>query len=411
MPNDILDSSDNHLLRNQTIHLSQRVQKLKRIRRYLRRINKLAIKTIEAILFHTFPSPDGDLIDCVPSHLQPAFDHPLLKGLKPLTELLTITLLIFSQKPTHHGSRKSIQLWTDSGELCPDGTVPIRRTTMKDVLRAGSLHKFGRKSFSKQNTKISSNDQLIMPFSYSLLKIITFLEQCQTNEKPVGDVTGDCYSGARLYIHVWKANETDQYDFRLSQVWMASGNSTSNDLNTVEAGLQVNPKLFGDNSPRFFTYWTADSYGTTGCYNLLCSGFVQTTNRISLGAAISPRFSQNGRELDIGIPMIIAKDAKHGHWWLEIGPGLVVGYWPSLLFSSLHSHANMVQFGGIMVKARSMGLNAPAQITTGDISVGGVGKATNTQDLEAAEALDKLVPLCSVGIFARQHFEVSNMVE
>ena len=55
MPNDILDSSDNHLLRNQTIHLSQRVQKLKRIRRYLRRINKLAIKTIEAILFHTFP--------------------------------------------------------------------------------------------------------------------------------------------------------------------------------------------------------------------------------------------------------------------------------------------------------------------------------------------------------------------
>ena len=54
MPNDILDSSDNHLLRNQTIHLSQRVQKLKRIRSYLRRINKLAIKTIEAILLHTF---------------------------------------------------------------------------------------------------------------------------------------------------------------------------------------------------------------------------------------------------------------------------------------------------------------------------------------------------------------------
>ncbi|XP_071902561.1 protein neprosin-like [Coffea arabica] len=376
MPNDILDSSDNHLLRNQTIHLSQRVQKSKRIRRYLRRINKLAIKTIEwfsgllisICLTSLTQSPDGDLIDCVPSHLQPAFDHPLLKGLKPL-------------RPTNHGWRKSIQLWTDSGESCPDGTVPIRRTTMKDVLRAGSLHKFGRKSFSKQNTKISSNDQL----------------------RPVGDVTGDCYSGARLYIHVWKANETDQYDFRLSQVWMASGNSTSNDLNTVEAGWQVNPKLFGDNSPRFFTYWTADSYGTTGCYNLLCSGFVQTNNRISLGAAISPRFSQNGRELDIGIPMIIAKDAKHGHWWLEIGPGIVVGYWPSLLFSRLHSHANMVQFGGIMVKARSMGLNAPAQITAGDISVGGVGKATNTQDLEAAEALDKLVPLCSVGIFARQH--------
>jgi hypothetical protein len=29
-------------------------------------------------------SPDGDLIDCVLSHLQPAFDHPLLKGQKLL---------------------------------------------------------------------------------------------------------------------------------------------------------------------------------------------------------------------------------------------------------------------------------------------------------------------------------------
>ncbi|XP_027122048.1 protein neprosin-like [Coffea arabica] len=348
--------------------LSKPNDKLKRIRSYLRRINKLAIKTIE--------SPDGDLIDCVPSHLQPAFDHPLLKGQKSL-------------KPTHHGSRKSIQLWTDSGESCPDATVPIRRTTMKDVLRAGSLHKFGRKTFSKQSAKISSDDQL----------------------KTVATVTEDCFYGTRVKIHVWKGNETDQYDFRLSQVWIASGNTTSNDLNTVEAGWQVNRKLFGDNSPRLFTYWTADSYGTTGCYSLLCSGFVQTNNRISLGAAIPPRFTQNGRELDIDIPMMIAKDAEHGHWWLEIGPGFVVGYWPSFLFSRLHSHANMVQFGGIMVKARSMGLNAPAQITTGDISDGGIGKASNSQDLKVTEGVDKLVPLCSVEIFARQLFNASHMVK
>ena len=29
-------------------------------------------------------SPDGDVIDCVLSHLQPAFDHPQLRGKKPL---------------------------------------------------------------------------------------------------------------------------------------------------------------------------------------------------------------------------------------------------------------------------------------------------------------------------------------
>lgn len=28
-------------------------------------------------------SPDGDVIDCVPAHLQPAFEHPKLRGQKP----------------------------------------------------------------------------------------------------------------------------------------------------------------------------------------------------------------------------------------------------------------------------------------------------------------------------------------
>jgi hypothetical protein len=28
-------------------------------------------------------SPDGDVIHCVPAHLQPAFDHPRLRGQKP----------------------------------------------------------------------------------------------------------------------------------------------------------------------------------------------------------------------------------------------------------------------------------------------------------------------------------------
>ncbi|KAJ6386931.1 hypothetical protein OIU78_016793, partial [Salix suchowensis] len=64
---------------------------------------------------------------------------------------------------------------------------------------------------------------------------------------------------------------------------------------------QVSPDFYGDNYPRFFTYWTTDAYQTTGCYNLLCSGFVQTNNKIAIGAAISPRSSYNGRQFDIGL--------------------------------------------------------------------------------------------------------------
>jgi len=45
----------------------------------------------------------------------------------------------------------------------------------------------------------------------------------------------------------------------------------------------------------------SDAYQTTGCYNLLCSGFVQTNNRIAIGAAISPTSSYDGGQYDITI--------------------------------------------------------------------------------------------------------------
>lgn len=39
----------------------------------------------------------------------------------------------------------SFQLWSLSGESCPEGTIPIRRTTEQDMLRATSVRRFGRK--------------------------------------------------------------------------------------------------------------------------------------------------------------------------------------------------------------------------------------------------------------------------
>lgn len=37
------------------------------------------------------------------------------------------------------------QMWHVNGTRCPKGTVPIRRNTMDDVLRAKSLFDFGKK--------------------------------------------------------------------------------------------------------------------------------------------------------------------------------------------------------------------------------------------------------------------------
>jgi hypothetical protein len=35
--------------------------------------------------------------------------------------------------------------WTDDDESCPEGTVPVRRTTKRDVLRSNSSLCFGMK--------------------------------------------------------------------------------------------------------------------------------------------------------------------------------------------------------------------------------------------------------------------------
>ena len=42
-------------------------------------------------------------------------------------------------------SEMGMQEWHKNGTLCPKGTVPIRRSTVHDVLRAKSLFDFGKK--------------------------------------------------------------------------------------------------------------------------------------------------------------------------------------------------------------------------------------------------------------------------
>ncbi|KAK5833437.1 hypothetical protein PVK06_017269 [Gossypium arboreum] len=267
-------SSEPHNLhaRNRTFRPDKELQKLKFIRQRLNKINKPAVKTIQ--------SPDGDTIDCVLSHHQPAFDLPQLKGQRPLDpperpriyerDGVMMTAEVEEEEEEH------VQLWRMTGETCPEGTIPIRRTTEQDMLRASSVRRFGRKPRRRVRRDSTSNG----------------------HEHAVGYVSGGEYYGAKGSINVWAPHVSNPYEFSLSQLWVISG-SFAHDLNTIEAGWQVSPELYGDNYPRFFTYWTNDAYEATGCYNLMCSGFVQTNNRIAIGAAISPISSYHGGQFDI----------------------------------------------------------------------------------------------------------------
>ncbi|XP_023546698.1 uncharacterized protein LOC111805725 [Cucurbita pepo subsp. pepo] len=347
---------------NQTFHPQQELNKLKMIRARLDNINKPAL--------HTIQSPDGDLIDCVLSHLQPAFDHPKLKGQIPLDP---------PERPEGHKPPRTVtesfQLWSMNGENCPEGTVPIRRTTEEDMLRATSFQMFGRKVRRWVRRETSSDG----------------------HEHAVGYVTGDHYFGAKASINVWAPRVADQYEFSLSQMWVISG-SFGDDLNTIEAGWQVSPELYGDNYPRFFTYWTSDAYQATGCYNLLCSGFVQTNNKIAIGAAISPTSSFDGGQFDISL--LVWKDPKHGNWWLEFGSGVLVGYWPSFLFTHLQDHATMVQFGGEVVNSSPSGFHTTTEMGSGHFAGEGFGKASYFRNLQVVDWDNSLVPLSNLVVLA-----------
>ncbi|XP_071686487.1 protein neprosin-like isoform X2 [Rutidosis leptorrhynchoides] len=334
----------------------EELKKMIRVRTHLKKINKPSVKTIQ--------SPDGDLIDCVVSHLQPAFDHPKLKGQKPLEGP--------SERPKGHNSSnneiyETVQLWAELG-YCPEGTIPIRRTTEKDVLRASSLRRFGRK----------------------IKRGVRHDTMSGGHEHAVAYVNGDEYYGAKANMNVWTPEVTDPYEFSLSQLWVISG-SFGNDLNTIEAGWQVSPELYGDGFPRFFTYWTTDEYQATGCYNLLCSGIVQTNNRIAIGAAISPRSFYNGEQFDISV--MIWKDPKDGHWWLQFGSGEIIGYWPSFLFSHLQKHASMVQFGGEIVNSGSNGYHTSTQMGSGHFPDEGFGKAAYFRNMQVVDWDNSLLPL------------------
>lgn len=45
----------------------------------------------------------------------------------------------------------------------------------------------------------------------------------------------------------------------------------------------------------------SDAYQATGCYNLLCSGFIQINNNIAMGASISPVSAFRNSQYDISI--------------------------------------------------------------------------------------------------------------
>ncbi|XWS58443.1 hypothetical protein CRYUN_Cryun08bG0034100 [Craigia yunnanensis] len=357
--------------------------RLERIQKHLEKINKPALMSIE--------SPDGDIIDCVHKRKQPALDHPLLKNHKIQrvpSEMPKVKMLKEEARDSRSheaGVKGAWQMWHRNGTRCPKGTVPIRRSTMHDVLRAKSLFHFGKKQRGIINpTRHADAPDVVSGNGHEHAIAYTGTSQ-------------EVY-GAKATINVWDPSIQVVNEFSLSQIWILSGSFDGSDLNSIEAGWQVSPELYGDSRPRLFTYWTTDSYQATGCYNLLCSGFVQTNNRIAIGAAISPVSQYAANQYDITI--LIWKDPKLGNWWMGFGDNTLVGYWPAELFTHLADHATMVEWGGEVVNSRANGKHTSTQMGSGHFAEDGFGKSSYFRNLEVVDADNSLSSVLDISTLA-----------
>ncbi|XP_010034858.1 uncharacterized protein LOC104424187 [Eucalyptus grandis] len=283
-----------------------------------------------------------EVIDCVDIYKQPAFDHPLLKNhtiqMKPSSNLKA------------NGSRSVEgvlnQAWRKYGE-CPEGTIPIIRPqshTNRHVIR------------SNPHLKRLNKSRLGKPLDDHEYAII---------------FTEGSFLGAHATINVWNPVVLDP-EATYSQIWLSAGPPEKQ--NTIEAGYMVQPASFPKEA-KTFIYWTSDGYMNTGCYNLVCPGFVQTSNKIALGSVLQPVSTYGGQQHHITID--IEKDPSLGRWSLRI-QDVDVGYWPQDLFTFLKVvPADTVSWGGEVVNLGQDGRHTSTQMGSGHLpSEGFFGKAS-----------------------------------
>ncbi|RZC61826.1 hypothetical protein C5167_023565 [Papaver somniferum] len=277
---------------------------------------------------------DGEVFDCVDENKQPAFDHPLLKNHKirsrPTSSPLRASNGTFSSSSSATQSPKMVNL---RRVKCPEGTVPIRRTSKEDLIRI--------KAFMESS-------ELVSP-------IVHPNDDYEVKEPPGRHIAA---------YHSLPATEPDQHlEFHgiqammtvenpsvgptqrsVSLVWLESGPNDSR--NALQAGWMVSPQVFGDNKTHISVLWVSS---TSGCYNIQCTGFVQKHRDYYVGQVIEHTSQYDGAQYAMGA--YIHQDAGTGDWWFTIYGGKMnadIGYWPREVVPHLGAGADLMVWGGLV---------------------------------------------------------------
>ncbi|MCL7048084.1 hypothetical protein MKW94_029782 [Papaver nudicaule] len=272
----------------------------------LKILNKPPVKSIRTKF--------GDIYDCINIYKQPAFDHPLLKNHK-----IQMKPNLVLQEERNNGFTSG-RFWSSDAEKserkfhnqrCPTGTVPIRRTKKEELVNAKHYSNWG---ISHHSVSAQLSDK-------------------------------KSYYGASAKMNTRNPliDHNDPNKFSTAQIWIQNG--PTEEVNSIEFGWAVFPGLFGDNLTRVFGLWTADGLKKTGCYNMLCPGFMQIDPMYSFGEVLSVAdYGETPKYMHFRVH----RDPVTGNWWLFDGPDHApLGYWPTQILPHLASNVSVIKYGGI----------------------------------------------------------------
>ncbi|ESQ44625.1 hypothetical protein EUTSA_v10003320mg, partial [Eutrema salsugineum] len=246
--------------------------------------------------------------ECVDIYKQPSLQHPRLINhhiqMRPSDEVLAMLSMDSSKNLSND---KAVAEFDMPEEGCPEGQVPI--------------HKPRNSNYSKKRFHLNG---------YGTIGQHAAL---------IHKTEGNSWRGASAWISVYQPKVTkDQLSMAL--IWI---NSEYDGIrNTIQLGWGVIPQLYGDYRTRLTTYWSPDN-DDEGCYNMLCSGFVQIDSTLFLGTPFTNISEVGGKQYNAFFS--VNQDPKTGNWILTSGR-IYIGYWPGELLPFMDDGAEEVRYGG-----------------------------------------------------------------
>ncbi|WCM95174.1 neprosin family protein [Acidovorax sp. NCPPB 2350] len=204
-----------------------------------------------------------------------------------------------------------------AGEQCPRGTIPLERIGLDQLVHFATLKQFLSKGAAPRR-----------PGASAAPEAGASSEEVHHYSVMYADTGGALIAGAGADLNIWNPAFATPRDYMsISQIWILSEDYQQ----SLEVGWQRQSHApdWGTSSI-LFIYSTQDGYDKTGCYNLGCGQFVQTTSGNVFGVAFaSNRYSvKNGTQ---GVVKVAFQRNADGNWWLSVD-GHWVGYYKANLY-------------------------------------------------------------------------------